>query len=104
MVDGKNLETLNAISLCRAPILRASQNEIERKSCERKSAQSKTGQSGADGEDMAVRAMSQLQSHEIRRVVENAGCRLNPAIYVAIQVSWLVARAVATPASETCPT
>ena len=77
IVDGKNLETLNTISLCRAPILRMSQNEIDRKSCERKSAQSKTAQSGADTKDMVARAMFQLQIHETCRVVENAVCRLH---------------------------
>ena len=83
IADGRNLETLNTTSLCRAPILRIRpQDGIERKSCERKGEQSKSVNSVADGKGMATRAMSQLQSHEIRCVVESAVCRPNPTIYV----------------------
>jgi hypothetical protein len=87
--------------------LRVSQNEIERKSCERKGAQSKTGQGGADAEDMVARAISQLQSHEKAMrsaVLWRAPYAGSPTIYVATQVSWLVARAATTPASGTCLT
>ena len=73
IADGRNLETLNTTSLCRAPILRVrSQDGIGRKSVN----------SVADGKGIATRVMSQLQSHEIRRVVESAVCRPNPTIYV----------------------
>jgi hypothetical protein len=83
IADGRNLETLNTTSLCRAPILRIRpQDGIEGKSCERKGAQSKSVNSVADGKGIATRVMSQLQSHEIRRVAESTVCRLNPAIYV----------------------
>ena len=83
IADGRNLETLNTTSLCRAPILRIRpQDGIERKSCERKGAQSKNVNSLADGKGMATRVMSQLQSHKVRCVVESVVCRPNLTIYV----------------------
>jgi len=84
IADGRNLETLNTTSLCRAPILRIKpqdgmgKEELRKK----KGAQSKSVNSVADRKGMATRATSQLQSHEIRCVVESAVCRPNPTIYV----------------------